>query len=156
MSLEGKGLTVPYMPFTWEPIIHYWRLFQPIWPGLWCLGYLQWFGLLSWLFSWRWIWRNFGTQPQGSCPKIRHAFSLFLLISSNNENGVCDTLYPNMLIKGKMYKTWNLIKSILFNKIVSKSMWGKDPHLLYYCQIKLLRNISSSRQGRSSLQKNSS
>ena len=65
---------------------------------------------------------------------------------------ICDTLYLNMYINGKnIYKTWNLIKSILSNKIVSKSTWVKDSHSFHYYQIKLLRNIFDSKQSRSSL-----
>ena len=55
---------------------------------------------------------------------------------------------------GKTYKTQNIVKSILFNKIVSKSMWVKGPNSLHCYQIKLFKNIFSSKQGPSSLQKN--
>ena len=48
---------------------------------------------------------------------------------------------------GKTYKMNNLIKSILFNKIVSKFTWIKNLHLLHCYQIKLLRNIFGSNIG---------
>ena len=38
---------------------------------------------------------------------------------------------------------WHLIKSISFNKIISKFMWVKGPHLLHYYQIKLSEKFST-------------
>ena len=63
-----------------------------------------------------------------------------VLTLHSKPSDLCDTFYPNMHINKKTYKARNLIKSILFNKIISKSTWVKDSHSFHCCQIKLLRN----------------